>query len=310
MYLGKEFVLLLQKHLFKKNMENKELKALISLVDEPDEALYAKVRERIYAFGPIALPVLESAWENTFDDALQQRIVDLIHDIQQNQLYTELHEWSKFGHNDLLRAYMLVTRFQYPDLDVAKVTRDIGQIIQQVWLELNNNLTALEKIKVINHIFYDINRFAGNTANINSPENFFLKNLLDSRKGNPLSLGIFYLVIARSLKIPVYGVDLPRHFILAYIDEAAEHKAARHEEVLFYLNPFNKGAVFTKNEIELYIKQMRLEPKNSYFAPCSNVAIIRRLITGIAETYKLAGNEDKVKDLEHLLTAITDESSF
>jgi regulator of sirC expression with transglutaminase-like and TPR domain len=289
----------------KSSMDNlKELKALISLVDEPDSTLYNQVKERLFVYGVQALPELEAAWENTLDDAIQQRLIALIHEIQQRQLFTELSDWSKFGYNDLLRGYLLVTRFNYPDLDADKITREVGHIIQQVWLELNNNLTALEQIKVVNHVFYDINKFTGNTANINSPDNFYLKNLLESRKGNPLSLGIFYLVITRSLKIPVYGVDLPRHFILAYMEDSGDDSNANGEEALFYLNPFNKGAVFTKNEIELYIKQMKLNPESAYFTPCTNIVIIKRLINGLIETYTLAGNLDKAEDLKHLLTAM------
>lgn len=284
--------------------DKKELQALISLVDEPNDALYDKVRERIYAYGAEALPALEAAWENNFDDGIQQRIISLIHGIQQRQLYTELNDWTRFGYNDLLRGYMLVTRFQYPDFDVAKTTKEVGHIVQQVWLELNNNLTALEKIKVLNHIFYDINKFKGNTANIQSPDNFYLKNLIETKKGNPLSLGMLYLIIARSLKIPVYGVNLPRHFILTYVEESDDINDIKSDEVLFYLNPFNKGAVFTKNEIELYLKQMKLEANESYFAPCSNVTIIKRLINGLIETYQGLGNQEKVEGLKNLLSAM------
>ncbi len=280
----------------------KELRALISLVDEPDGALYDKVKERLFTYGTQALPELEAAWENTLDDAIQQRLISLIHEIQQRQLYIELNDWAKFGYEDLLRGYLLITRFQYPDLDVDKITHEVGHIVQQVWLELNNNLTALEKIKVVNHVFYDINKFSGNTANIQSPDNFYLKNLLETRKGNPLSLGIFYLIITRSLKIPVYGVDLPRHFILTYIEESATDK--KPDDILFYLNPFNKGAVFTRNEIELYIRQMKLNPEPAYFEACSNTTVIRRLINGLIETYTLADNKDKAADLSHLLTAL------
>ncbi len=284
--------------------DQKELQALISLVDEPSDALYDKVRERIYAYGVQALPALESAWENTFDDGIQQRIVSLIHGIQQRQLYSELNDWTKFGYNDLLRGYLLVTRFQYPDFDVDKATREVGQIVQQVWLELNSNLTALEQIKVMNHIFYDINQFKGNTANIQSPDNFYLKNLIETKKGNPLSLGILYLIIARSLKMPVFGVDLPRHFILTYVEESNDANDKKSDEALFYLNPFNKGAVFTKNEIELYLKQMKLEADESYFTPCSNVTIIERLINGLIETYQRSGNHEKAEGLKHLLSSM------
>jgi regulator of sirC expression with transglutaminase-like and TPR domain len=279
-----------------------ELQALISLVDEPDEKLYAHIKSHILSYGTAAILPLESAWEKAFDDTIQQRIIQLIHQIQQESLYAELHEWANFGYEDLLRGYLIVTRYQYPDLNVDQLTREVGRIVQEVWLELNNNLTPLEKIKVLNHTIYDVNRFSGNTTNIHLPENFYLKNLLEGRKGNPLSLGIFYIIIARSMRIPIYGIDLPKHFILAYSDELKTEQTA--DDVIFYLNPFNKGAIFTKNEIDLYVKQLRLEPKEAFYAPCSNKAIIIRLIKGLSESYSLSGNPNKSAELLHLLNAL------
>lgn len=281
-----------------------ELKALISLADEPDEELYAQIRSRILFYGVDAIPSLEKAWESTLEDAIQQRLIQLIHQIQQETLYAELQQWGRFGYEDLLRGYILVTRYQYPDLDVDAITREVGRIAQELWLELNIDLTPLEKVKVLNHVFYDINHFSGNTANIHLPENFYLKNLLESKKGNPLSLGIFYLIIAKSMRIPIHGIDLPKHFILAYTDDEKQSLTA--DDVVFYLNPFNKGAVFTKNEIDLYVKQLKLEPQSKYYEPCSNKNIIARLIKGLADSYVLSGNNDKSEELHHLLTALDD----
>lgn len=279
-----------------------ELKALISLADEPDEQLYAQIRSRILFYGVDAIPSLESAWETTLEDSLQQRLIQLIHQIQQETLFTDLQHWSRFGNEDMLRGFILVTRYQYPDLDVDAITREVGRIAQELWLELNNDLTPLEKVKVLNHVFYDINRFSGNTTNIHLPDNFYLKNLLESKKGNPLSLGIFYLIIAKSMRIPIYGIDLPKHFILAYTDD--ENNTHSADDVVFYLNPFNKGAVFTKNEIDLYIKQLRLEPQSKFYTPCSNKNIIKRLIKGLADSYVLSGNNDKADELNHLVQAL------
>ncbi len=289
--------------------DNKELKALVSLVDEPDELLFNHVRNRIFAYGLAAIPALEKAWESTLDDQTQQRIIQLIHEIQQQQIYTELSNWSKFGFDDLLKGFLIVSRYQYPDLDIHAITREVGRIVQEVWMELNPNLTPLEKIKVVNHVIFDINKFGGNTANIKSPENFYLKPLLDSKKGNPLSLGMLYILIARSLRIPVYGVDLPKHFVLAYVEEAAGDggRKATEEHVIFYLNPFNKGAVFTRNEIDLYIKQLKVDHHESYFLPCSNQVIIRRMINGLIDTYKILSNNQKVSELTKILEALDED---
>lgn len=286
----------------------KELKALIRLVDEPDEKLFNQVRNHIFDYGMDAVAELEAACELTFDETLQKRIIQLIHDIQMNNLYIELNSWAKFNYTDLLQGYMLVSRYQNPDLNTDLITREIGRIAQEVWLELNNNLTALEKVKVINHILFDINKIVGNTTNLFSPDNFYLKNLFESRKGNPLSIGMLYIIIARSLHIPIYGVDLPRHFILAYADETPMNDIKTDNEketdILFYLNPFNRGAVFTKKEIELFVKQMNLDFQESFFKPCSNLTIIKRMIEGLIETYRKNGNSIKASELEYLIGAL------
>lgn len=286
--------------------DEKELKALISLVDEPNEQMFGKVRGKIFSYGFDAIPELEKACENTPDKTVQERINLIIRDIQQQQLFIDLADWARFGSDDLLKGYLIVSRYQNPDLDTHAITRQIGCIVQEVWMELNANLTALEKIKVINHVIFDINKFGGNKSDINAPDNYYLKNLFDSRKGNPVSLGMLYMLIAQSLKIPIFGIDLPRHFVLAYVDEtfAADNKNVSRDQILFYLNPFNKGAVFTANEIELYIKQLGIKLEDSHFLPCSNITVLKKLIEGLINAYQELDEFEIMRDLSNLWRAI------
>jgi regulator of sirC expression with transglutaminase-like and TPR domain len=277
----------------------------MSLLDEPDEGIFQAIRDRIFAHGMEAVPVLESAWENAFDPLIQHRIEELVHHIQFEGLKHDMGEWAQFGHHDLLQGALLVARYHYPDLDEEAIIKKIGLYSQDVWLELNQNLTGLEKIKVINHILFDIHKLGGNVTNINSADNFYINNLLDSRKGSSLLLGIIYISISQSLKIPIYGVDLPRHFVLAYTDEILlSPRDIPEGDVLFYINPFNKGAVFTKNEIELFIKQLKLERKEEYFKPCDNKTIIRRLISELISIYDQSGNPVKRDEMTVLLGMI------
>lgn len=284
---------------------NKELMALMHLLDEPNEDIFQAIHDRIFAHGVEAIPVLEATWENSFDPVTQHRIEELIHQIQFDELKKDLKSWAEFGHHDLMQGAILVARYQYPDLDEDAIIKRIGLISQDVWLELNQNLTGLEKVKVINHILFDIHKLAGNMTNINAAENFYINNLLDSKKGSPLILGIIYISIAQGLKIPIYGVDLPRHFILAYTDEILVSPGDNPEgDVLFYINPFNKGAVFTKHEIDLFIKQLKIESKESYFSPCDNKIIIRRMMNELINIYDQTGNPVKRDEMTDLLSVI------
>jgi regulator of sirC expression with transglutaminase-like and TPR domain len=205
-----------------------------------------------------------------------------------------------------LKGFLLVSRYNYPDLDEEEIVKKVGKIIQDVWLEINSDLTGLEKVRVINHVFFDVHQFRGNKKNFYSPDNFFINNVLENKKGNPLSLGLLYLIVCQSLKIPVYGINLPKHFILAYVDSNSikEKTAIQKSDILFYLNPFNEGAVFTKNEVDLYIEQMRLQRDNSYYTPADHLVLINRLLEDLIYSYEKIGYQDKVVELQKLQQAV------
>ena len=172
----------------KKN--RKELMALVRLLDEPNEKIFSQVKEQIFLYGFEAIAVLENAWENSFDDIIQQRSLNLIHEIQYENTYVELNNWTHFQFDDLLKGFMIVSKYNYPDLDEDKIKNQTAKIIQDVWLELNNNLTGLETIKVINHVIFDLFHFRNNKKNFYAPENFFLNNLAGNKNRESYFYGV------------------------------------------------------------------------------------------------------------------------
>jgi regulator of sirC expression with transglutaminase-like and TPR domain len=276
--------------------------ALINLLDEPDEAAFQVIREQVLLQGMEAVKPLERALENTFSSVVQERIHGIIRKLQQDSLYFEFLNWLTIGSSDLLQGFILVTKTQYPELDAKKIIITIEQLKVDIWIELNENLTALENIKVLNHILFDIHHFDGNRSDMLAPQNNYINSLLETKKGSPLSLGMLFIILGQKLGLPLYGVNLPQHFILAYLTEPGIENPTE-DDVLFYINPFNKGAVFTRREIELFVGQMKIKPDRSFFAPCSNPDIIQRLINNLIFSYNRSGNTEKIEDLENLLNA-------
>jgi hypothetical protein len=86
--------------------------------------------------------------------------------------------------------------------------------------------------------------------------------------------------------------------ILAYMDRSGPNPES---DILFYINPYNKGTVLGKQEIEYYLKQSRIEALNSYFSPCSNRVIIKSLISSLITSYENLGYRDKVLEFERIL---------
>jgi regulator of sirC expression with transglutaminase-like and TPR domain len=117
-----------------------------------------------------------------------------------------------------------------------------------------------------------------------------------------------YSVIAQSLDLPIYGVNLPNHFILAYMDSKHSAMGMQQNEddygVLFYINAFAKGSIFDANEIKTFLKGIHLNPERSYFEPCSNSAILKRMLTNLIFAFQQAGAAQKVNELQELRALI------
>lgn len=286
-------------------LEDKALRAMIGLLEDPDEAVFGEVKQRLLNIGYPAIDTLEDVWESTFNNLLQTRIEDIIHEIQFNQVLLDLDTWTKEGGIDLLEGAMLIARYQYPDIDEDYVRRNIDLIKKDVWLELNPNLTAYEKVRVLNHILFDVHGFSGNTTNYHAPQNSFINNVLESKKGNPLLLSIVYSIIAQGLDIPIYGVNLPEHFILAYLDEyGLTTQEGDKQPILFYINPFSKGAVFSRKEIDNFLKQLKLEPNKIFYESCNNISIVQRLVRNLINAYEKLGYPQKVDDMNKIYKAL------
>ncbi len=282
----------------------KKLKALISMVDDPDERVYQSLKNEVLMFEEDAVPVLEDAWMAATDLLVANRLEELLEEVNFKIIYNRLVEWLKGDTNDLSRAVMLINSFGVKDLDKTIYQNKLELLLKDVWLEMNENLTALEKTKVLNHIFFQVHHFNKKPVNNELVQDFFLSNLLDLKEGNPTIMGLLYLLAAQYLKLPVSGVNLPGHLILAFLDDRhnlKEHRQYTRDDILFYINPFNGGAVFTDNEIDLYIKQVKLPFKEHYFLPATNIQIVERYLKELEKAYKRENNQNKSNFTRRLL---------
>ncbi|MVN21158.1 transglutaminase-like domain-containing protein [Mucilaginibacter arboris] len=282
-----------------------EIASLVKLLDDPDQEIFNHVHEKLFSYGAEVVSHLEAAWESAFDPVLQERIAGLVHEIQFSSLKNDLKLWCQSGSFDLLRGALIMNKYQYPDLDEQKVINEIEAIKRDIWLQMLYESSAVEKIKLMNHVFYNIYGFSGNTANHQDPQNSYLSQVMEMKKGNQISLAVIYSVIAQKLDIPVFGVNLPQHFILAYVDESIQPEVEN--GILFYINTFNKGFIFGKRDVDMFLKQLNLKPEKQYYEPCSNLDIIKRIIRNLISSYENSGLTEKVEELTELLMIVSEE---
>lgn len=283
-------------------MKENELKALISLLEDPDNEIFNHVELQLIIHGPEAIPYLEEFWEASFDLLSQTRIENIIHKIQFDQIQNDIQLWSLQNQDDLLEGLLIINRYQYPNLDENKIHFLLAEIRRNAWFQLMYDMSPVEKIKLLNNIIFREFGLSGNTANYHDPQNSFLSAVLESKKGNPISLACIYSIVAQKLDIPIFGVNLPKHFVVAYMEDMDQSP-------LFYINIFNKGQIMKHDDIYSFLKQLNLPPKDDYILPCSNIEIIKRVLRNLITAYENLGSMDKKEEVSTLLKLLDNNNS-
>jgi regulator of sirC expression with transglutaminase-like and TPR domain len=277
-------------------LTSNELNALVSLLDDSDSDVRIHVRDRILALGTDIIPFLEKKWEDSFNPDIQKEIEELVHDLQFSLLKVRLSDWKNSEDRDLLTGLWIINTYQYPDVEFDKLNAEMHQIYFEVWTAFSNELQPLDQIKIINNVLFNTLRFSANTKNFHSPANSMISSVLDSKRGNPLTLCSIYLLVARKLGLPVYGVNLPNLFVLTY----------KSVDVNFYINAFNKGLIFSKKDVTNYLDHLKIEPKQEFYEPCSHLSILQRMLRNLGQSFEKLGEIDKQEEIRSLIGLLGD----
>ena len=293
-------------------MDVNELKNMVYLLDDSDDRVVCHIEEKIFSYGLSSIPFLESLWPTEESAIRQEKIINLIKRIKQNMLAEELESWLNSEEQDLLDGVFIINKILDPNLDRQYLENQLDKIKLNAWLELNYDLTSFEKVKILNRIIFDVHKFTGDTENYHHSKNSFLSSVLDRKKGNPILLAVIYSIVAQRLNIPIYGVNLPQHFILGYVkdlewppllrfNDESLSRESQYNDILFYINPFNNGLIFNQENIHKFLKQLKLEVKEDYFKICENRDIIIRILRNLEVSFSKENNHSKKDQVLNLI---------
>ncbi|MFA5816875.1 MAG: transglutaminase family protein [Bacteroidales bacterium] len=286
-------------------MESLTSDALIKLLDDPDQMVFEAVSEKIQQLGPELLPDLELAARQAMSPILHERIEQIIKILQYNQLKTDLSEWINSPHPRLIDGAWLMLRYQFPDLSKQQFSLLIKPLRDEIWLEISDILTALEKIRIMNTLLYGKNRIHLNESHPDSPGNNFINRVVETGKANEHSLNLLYAILGQELGMPVFAVEMPDHPILSYVDMPMVPEESINPalfEVLFYINPTDNGSVHSRNDITNFLISQSLPLEQIFYKPRTNPDFIRICLKKLASDYKLSGSEIRSSQVLDLLT--------
>jgi len=282
--------------------EKNEIAALLHLIDDPDLEVFETVATRIVGYGEKIIPNLESLWEETPNEAVQERIELLIHRVHYQRLQADFRQWASAADPDILQGALLVARYRFPGLPSDNVLYEIDKIKRNIWLELNNYLTPLEQVNVLNSMVYSYFGMKGSEISYGRPNQFFINHVVETRKGNAISIGILYQALCKQLDIPVGTVNIPKQFIMGYFNQLPGFQDAGSppcEHIQFFIDPL-QGQIYTQKDIETYLKRVNITSEDAFFRPLDTKSIVRLLITELAKCYENDKDHYRYEELLNL----------
>lgn len=283
-------------------MKESEIKALIQLLDDPDHAVFESVSQKLKEHGKSLIPYLEASLGLTDNDVMNNRLRDLIEELEDQSFYSGFEKWA-LGHENqpLIYGLYYINTLFYPDTNFEEFKSNFEKLRQKVWLELNDNLTGFEAIKVLNHLFYFQESMSVDTSksadfSVHFPESLFL-----GRQAGPFAFVGVYSVLAQSLNLPVFPVYLPGLLVLAYENEEVARVAygSASNDVLFYINPYDKGAFLGRKALDYVVEKKEIPVKSEQYRSISNFDFIHLYLEYLKQY--MSENHGSVKKLDRMI---------
>jgi len=182
---------------------------------------------------------------------------------------------------NLAEAALVIASEEYGELDIPAYLARLDEMAAILKRRLRPDISQADTIIALNRFLFDEQGFSGNAAEYYDPRNSFLNEVMDRKRGIPITLALVYIEISRRIGLPMQGVAFPAHFLV---------KCPLREGTVV-LDPYAKGVSLSLDDLKQRIKSLRkgAEPPKSevanMLAAAGNKDILVRMLRNLKAIY-------------------------
>ncbi len=196
---------------------------------------------------------------------------------------------------DLGRAALAIATQEYPDLKVDDCLSQLDALGQAVELRMGDEKNPYRIIAALNTVLFKELGFQGNRSEYYDPKNSFLNDVINRKKGIPISLSVIYMEVARRVGLSLAGVGFPGHFLVKYEDG----------DVQILIDVFNGGEIRAREDLDRMLQQLyrgQVSYQAGFVAALGKRDILRRMLNNLKWIYLERGEPLKTLSvLDHLV---------
>ncbi|MFN7138545.1 MAG: SirB1 family protein [Limisphaerales bacterium] len=276
-------------------LSDSQRNALITLLADDDPSVYETIRAKLLSYGPEIVVWLKPHLLSG-DPLLRRRAQALVdHFARQtadtNFLAFVLRQGEEF---DLEHSIWLLAKTEYPGVNEQAYGALLDSYSNELRGRIDLNGDAEQIIAHMNEYLFSELGFRGNEEDYYDPENSYLNRVIDRKLGNPISLSMVYIMVARRLQLPVTGIGLPGHFICRFQSSKEE----------IYIDPFNRGKLLTKVDCVKYLLQTNHTLEEGHLLPVSARRVLLRICANLHQIYTTLEQSERMSRFQRYLVAL------
>ncbi len=197
----------------------------------------------------------------------------------------------------LIRIALEIARDAYPELDLELYLGKVDQLAERIRARCGNESKPRKILGQINWALFVEDGYEGNRQNYFDPRNSYLNEVIDRRKGIPISLSVLYRTLGELLGVALEGVNLPAHFMLR-LDDSRQH---------LFIDPFHSGEFLDRRGCERRISELTRRPvelTEEQLAPCPPRVIVARMLRNLKAIYLGTGDYLSALPVQRRLAAL------
>ncbi len=271
-------------------------KALISLLGDEDPAVYQSVRNTILSYGHEVVDWLRPHALSS-DPVFRRRTQEIVHYFLKQSADDSFLGFclTESADLNLEKGAWMLAQTKYPDINIAGYEALLDSYAADLREKIDTRADAGSIFSIFNEYFFDTLGFKGNEQNYYDPDNSYLNRVMDRKIGNPISLCLVYLLLARRLHLPVTGIGLPGHFICRFQSTSEE----------YYIDVFNRGKLWTKANCIQYLIFRNYNLQDEYLAPVTARRMLNRICGNLHQIYQQLQAADESTRLQRYMVALS-----
>lgn len=208
-------------------------------------------------------------------------------------------------------ALQLSKIIYYNDMNVKKYLEELN--LMQKELNIKREISNInfsrptQIIELINEYMFKEQEFKANIHDYQNPLNNFLNIVIEKKIGIPITLSIIYITLAQSVNFILYPVNFPRHFLVKYVLDDANHN-----EII--IDPFNKGRIMDdyalKNLIDSFFPKQNIPLTKKLVEKANLSQVMIRILNNLKDSFFEIQEFDKLNIANEMIFAIDPKNTY